>query len=167
MDEGEMAILRYSKPLEAAKTFFINCYHFKDWLKASKGQFDNKDIEKYVEVNPYLRKAGIICNALKHTGTSRKNSRNEVLADINLACKIDIPILQGGKAFVTAEQNPHDGDTIEILTTTKSMKKGKAISKYKVFITLGKEKYDALDLALGCMAAWDEYLKMHGITISP
>jgi len=47
--------------------FFVNCYHFKDWLKNdSSSGVSEKDIEDYVNKSPNLSLCGDLANGSKH-----------------------------------------------------------------------------------------------------
>ncbi len=165
-DVGDTAILGYQRPKEAARNFFINCYHLKDWLKKDKRIGDPKKVEKYVDSCAGLRIAKIICNSLKHAGLSKKADENLELAKINLAIRLDVPYKHDAKAFITAERNVEDGDTIEIFSSTRSIRKNKAISTYSIIITIGEKKYNALELAVDCMREWDDFLKSNNLDFS-
>jgi len=48
-------------------TFFINCFHLKDWLKNDGSvEVDAKEIEDFVKNNKELNLCRDICNGIKH-----------------------------------------------------------------------------------------------------
>ena len=165
-DVGDTAVLGYQRPKEAARNFFINCYHLKDWLKKDNRIKDPKNVEKYINQSKALKMAKIICNSIKHAGLDKESDKLNELAKINLAIRLDVPYKQNAQAYIKAERNPEDGDTIEIFSSSKSIIKNKAIATYSIIITIGDEKYNALELAVECKAEWDQFLSINNLDFS-
>ena len=57
--------------------FFMNCYHFKDWIKNDPSAASVADkVETYINDNRELSLCADICNGLKHL-TVKKRERSE------------------------------------------------------------------------------------------
>ena len=66
IDQGrrhDMGCLNY---LDEVYSFFLNCYHLKDWLINDSGFPGKHDVENYINANQELQLCADICNAHKH-----------------------------------------------------------------------------------------------------
>ncbi len=52
--------------LDEVYSFFLNCYHLKDWLKKDPGFPGSTEVESYIDANQELQLCADICNAYKH-----------------------------------------------------------------------------------------------------
>jgi len=117
-------------------SFFINCYHLKDWIISDdtvKIQNKRKHVEKYVHTtNDYLNDCGLICNSLKHLIPGKPEFVGK---------KYDVAISEfmGGDTKEMYEQNP-------------------TIIKIKFNIDTSDGIQDAFDIATKCMKSWEKFI---------
>lgn len=79
-----------------------------------------------------------------------------------MAYSLDLPA-SGGTGHIKMPENPSDGDTITISTSNRQ---GPPRATARIFCTLGEKKYDAMKIAVGCMADWDTFLVSRKISFS-
>ncbi len=158
-DVGKTAIIGDHAAGDAAKSFFMACYHFKDWLKKDSRIKRPNDVEDFIGEHSALSLAADLCNSLKHAGLDRTPRSGMHLDQINMAYSLDIP--EGGEpGSVKANRNPSDGDTITIST---SKRKGDPIATAKVVLTIGGKRYEAPELAAQCIEDWKAFLHTQGL----
>jgi hypothetical protein len=150
---------------DAAKTFFIECYHLKDWLKKDLRIKRPQDVEDFITNSPALSLAADLCNSLKHAGFDpNKNPRSGAnLNQINLAHSLDIPANASASdeaGFIKMVKNPSDGDTI---TISRSIGRTRPVATATVVLTVGGKKHEALKIATQCVKDWDSFLSTQGI----
>src|SRR5258706_11661488 len=76
---------------DAAKSFFSECYHLKDWLKKDSRIKRPKDVEDFISKSHSLSLAADLCNSLKHAGLNKTPRSGMHLDQINMAYSLDIP----------------------------------------------------------------------------
>jgi len=74
---------------DAAEEFFVQCYHFKDWLKKAYPKL-SKDIEQHITDSQSLSLAADFCNTRKHAGINRQSRHGEHIVAVNTHMKIDM-----------------------------------------------------------------------------
>ena len=157
-DLGQTAVVGDPAAKDAATSFFMECYHLKDWLKKDARVKRPADVENFISKSCGLSVAADLCNSLKHAGLDKQPRSGAHLDQINMAYSIDISISQPGN--ITFVRNPSDGDTVTISRTRLT---GRPIATAKVVVTIGGNKYDAPELAARCVDEWDAFLKSQGI----
>ncbi len=79
IDIGKTVIVGDHVAADAAESFFIECYHLKDWLKKDFRIKNPKDVERAISNSPSLSIAADLCNSFKHawqaTSSIRKSTR--------------------------------------------------------------------------------------------
>jgi hypothetical protein len=151
---------------DAAREFFSNCFHMKDWLKKHPG-VDRNTVESFVNTSRPLSIAADIASAQKHAGLATRSPRaGAPIVAINTMLVLTLPIgMPAGTelgGIDSGGRNPRDGDSIRIDHWT-----GKTtLSRAAVEITVGTEKFQSYDLAKKCVAEWDQFLVQHGITFN-
>jgi len=113
-------------------SFFIHCYHVKDWIITSnKIGPSKKEVENYINNNEALRICADICNGEKHYKLQR-NSRTGKQPHM------------ASRNYSATYYTPASGQPARI--------KG----SYKI---LSKEHFfDALELAEACVELWDRFI---------
>ncbi len=113
-------------------SFFIHCYHVKDWIITSnKIGISKKEVENYINDNEALRICADLCNGEKHFKLQR-NSRT-------------------GKQPHLASRNYST-----LYFTPESGQPPRIKSSYKI---LSKDSFfDALELAEACVELWDAFI---------
>lgn len=112
--------------------FFMNCYHFKDWLRSdpSLPTAVRDAVEAHVTAERPLRLCADICNALKHvTLTTSRSGENP----------------RFGKKQFAVHLGPGVRTSIAL--------------KYEIATDTGSK--DAFDLAKETVDAWDRFLNAH------
>jgi hypothetical protein len=111
--------------------FFMNCYHFKDWLKSdaslSSPHFRNA-VEAHVNAERSLRLCADICNALKHVTLTK---------------------------HIRSGENPRFGKKQFAINLGPGVQTSIAL-KYEIATDTGSE--DAFELARESIDAWDRFL---------
>lgn len=115
-------------------TFFLHCYHIKDWLKNDPDftAHSASEIENYVSTTPCLAMVADICNAAKHLRLTKHRSP--------------------GHAQITGRRltvSLHDSLNGSALPTTYSV---------SVEVSDAGTEHDAFHLATQAMAAWRSLL---------
>ena len=116
-------------------TFFMHCYHIKDYLKNDPGYttHTNQEIEDYISNTPSLALSADICNGMKHLNFNRPPRSGS------------IPDADSGKIELKFTDSL-DGSKTDIKVSCK------VIIKHD-----GSEK-DAFDVATDAMNAWDSFI---------
>jgi hypothetical protein len=116
-------------------SFFINCFHLKDWLKNDPEykKHTNQEIEDYFKQNPFLSLCGDLCNGLKHLAKNRnpKSGSNPEFGEKQIGVKY--------KTDESGEERPN-------------------MSYVRIEVKHGDTTYDAYDIARIAMSAWDDFL---------
>ena len=113
-------------------SFFLHCYHIKDWIaELNKLGITKKDIDRFIKQHEELKICGDLCNGTKHCQLSK-----------------DKPSWTGEQPHIISESFHSSGNN-DILFKTKC--------KFQV-LSMGK-LYDALELAEKCMSLWDKYVE--------
>jgi hypothetical protein len=120
--------------LDETYTFFMNCYHLKDWIKldASVPTPVKQAVESHITSSLPLQLCADICNSLKHLRLTKKPRSSQK------------PVL--GKQSIAL--------TVGSAPTTISL-------KYEIDTTTGP--IDAFDLATQCVNSWDAFLTANGL----
>lgn len=161
-DIGKTVVIGDHAAADATKTFFIECYHFKDYLKKDCRIATPNDVEAFVTASHALSMAADLCNSFKHAGLNKPPRSGNHLDQINMAYSLDISATtEPGMVRIT--RIPSDGDTI---TISRSMRIGPPIATAKVVLTIGGNKHDAVAVATHCITDWDSFLTSKGIQFS-
>jgi hypothetical protein len=153
-DIGKTVVIGDHAAADATKAFFIECYHFKDYLKKETRIQPPSDVEVFISANPALSMAADLCNAFKHAGLDKPPRSGMHLDQINMAYSLDISATTE-PGMISMTRIPSDGDTI---TISRSNRFGPPIATAKVVLTVGGNKHDALKAATQCIADWDRFL---------
>ncbi len=159
-DIGKTMIVGDHAAADAANSFFIECHHLKDWLKKDSRIKKDQDVEDAITNSPSLSIAADLCNSFKHAGLKNEPRSGKQLEKKNMAYSLDLPA-SGGTGHIKMPENPSDGDTITVSTSNRQ---GPPRATARIFFTLGGKKYDAMKIAVGCMADWDTFLVSRGIS---
>ena len=149
--------------MDAARQFFFEAFHLKDWLKKDSRIANPGEVGKFVNQSSSLRLIAILCNSFKHAGTGDPEKSAHQLNKINMAYTLDLP-LGLGSATLKMSKNPADGDTI---TVSVSKRDGPPRASAILFVTIGGNKYSALDLATKSIAEWERFLNQQNLSFSP
>ncbi len=141
IDKGRQHDVSSDNYVDEVYAFFLNCYHFKDWIKHDPavlpafGSYKAVDaaVEGAIKADRSLKLCADICNSLKHLRLTRPEKSGES------------PTF-GAKHFALS-LGPG-------LPTTISL-------KHEVDTTSGPE--DAFQLATKCVTAWDGFLATSGL----
>lgn len=155
-DIGKTVVIGDHTAGDATKSFFMECYHFKDWLKKDPQIKNPKDVEIFISASCALSLAADLCNSLKHAGLRPNDTPRSGmhLDQISMAYSLDIPAT-AELGFIKFARNPSDGDTI---TISRSNRKGSPIATAKIVLTIGGTKYEAPDVATQCIKDWEGFL---------
>ena len=157
-DLGKTAIIGDPTAKDAATSFFVECYHLKDWLKKDARVRHPRDVEDFINKSSALSLAADLCNSLKHAGLGKRPRSGAHLNRINMAYSIDVPITATGE--IKFARQPSDGDTVTISRTRVT---GSPIAKAKMVMTIGTAQHNAPELAALCIKEWNAFLKSQGI----
>lgn len=116
-------------PKDDCISFFMHCYHIKDWLIAIHGR--RTETEAFINSSPELRICADICNGAKHfkiTGELRSGAHREVAVD-----------------------------SVDSSTWFTGMG-GMEVHKCKFSVVSTEGSHDALQLAEKCMSLWKSYV---------
>jgi hypothetical protein len=161
-DVGRTAVIGDHAAGDAATSFFVECYHLKDWLKKDSRIKRPEDVEDFISKSDALSLAADLCNSLKHAGLNKTPRSGMHLDQINMAYSLDIPA-STEPGFIKMTRNPSDGDTI---TISRSNRMGRPVATAKVVLTIGGKKHEVLDVAAQCVKDWDAFLAAQGIQFS-
>lgn len=159
---GKTAVIGDRTAVDATTSFFMNCYHFKDWLKKDSRIQCPKNVEDFISNSYALSIAADLCNSFKHAGIKSDPRSGKPLEKINMAYSLDIP-LGSDPAYIQFSRNPSDGDTI---TISQSIRAGGPVATAKVVFTLGGISYDAIEVADECVRQWNSFLESRGISVA-
>jgi len=119
-------------------SFFINCYHFKDWLKNDPASgLSNQEVEDFVDKSANLRLCGDLANGSKHAVLTRARVDKSTRLK-SRKFKFDMHAGQG-------EHNPFP--TLAV----------------KYVIEANGVTYDTFGLATDCLKEWQSFLKANGL----
>ena len=158
-DIGKTVVIGDHAAADATKAFFMECYHFKDYLKKDSRIAAPGDIRAFITANHALSMAEVLCNSFKHAGPPRSGIR---LDQINMAYSLDISAAPES-GMVSFTRQPSDGDTI---TISHSNRIGPAVATAKLILTVGGAKHDAVAVATQCITDWDTFLASKCIQFS-
>lgn len=161
-DIGKTAVIGDHTAADATKAFFIECYHFKDYLKKDSRIAVPSEIETFVTASRALSMAADLCNSFKHAGLDKPPRSGMQLDQINMAYSL-ILSATAEPGTISMTRNPSDGDTI---TIGRSNVIGPPIATAKVILTIGGNKHDAVAVASQCLTDWDSFLASKGIQLS-
>jgi len=115
-------------------TFFMHCYHIKDYLKHDSGytSHTNQEIEEYITDTSSLALCADICNGMKHLNLTNTRSGS-------------IPNADSGKIKLEFADSL-DGTKTEIKVSCK------------VIIKHDGSEQDAFDVATDAMKAWRSFV---------
>jgi hypothetical protein len=146
---------------DAARDFFSDAYHLKDYLKKHPG-LDPDEVERFVASSRPLRIAGDVAHLLKHGGPARAPLAGAPLVALNTEIVVAVPMKPGGEAKIDfGGRNPLDGDTLRIDRTP-----GSGYGRATVVVTVGTDRLQGYGLAKECLADWNRFLAQRGITFS-
>ena len=118
-------------------TFFIHCYHLKDWLKNDPSSgVTGSDAEACVNSSLYLRLCGDLANGTKHM-----EHRGRAASDTAMGARFEV------------EVNDTMGGAIP--------KPTRISVQYEVMSS--GARHDAFDVATRAMEAWDAFLTTRGL----
>lgn len=123
------ATFSIDQPKDDCISFFMHCYHVKDWLIALYG--NKKEIEAFINSNEELRICADICNGAKHyriTGELRSGAHQKV-----------------------------ELDTVKS-STWLTGNGGFEVHQCKFSVVSEGTVFDALQLANKCMELWRSYI---------
>lgn len=161
-DIGKTVVIGDHTAKDAAKSFFMDCYHLKDWLKKDSRIQNPQDVEAAIRNGPSLSLVADLCNSLKHAGLNRPPKSGKQLERINMAYSLDLPA-STEPGTIKMARNPADGDTI---TISRSNRNGPPVATAKLILTVGGQKHDAISIAAGGMREWEAFLASKGIHFS-
>lgn len=123
-----------AEALDDVFTFFVHCYHVKDWVKrcAPYLNLSEADVEEFVTETPALALCADICNARKHLVLMEP--RSEATHSI-----VETTV------FFEFERTGEDSAML--------------LHKVRVTIEHGGRTIDGFDLATEAMKAWDSLLQ--------
>ena len=122
-------------------SFFINCYHLKDWIEKDNSIACTKsDTESFLAKNEYLKLCADLCNSSKHLvlntkGRSQKSPRVGV-PEIYTSVAIDPKAVKADSSLLQ--------------------------TRFLFYVETDDHEYiDALELASECINAWANFLIFH------
>lgn len=129
---GTHPLRTYQHYEDEIASFFIHCYHIRDWLiEHSCPSTRRQDVDKFIDQHDCLRICADYCNGQKHYKLQRKTRTGE---QPHLAYQ----------TFSVSHYTPESG----IPPTYKATYK--IVSQNKV--------YDVLEIAQGCVDLWAYYI---------
>lgn len=127
--QASSATFSIDQPKDDCISFFMHCYHIKDWLIALYGS--KKETEAFINANEELRICADICNGAKHfkvTSELRSGAHQ----------KIEVGALKSS-TWITGTG-------------------GIEVHQCKFSVVSEHKTYDALQLANKCMDLWKSYV---------
>jgi hypothetical protein len=127
--QASSATFSIDQPKDDCISFFMHCYHVKDWLIALHG--NKQQTEDFINSNEELRICADICNGAKHykiTGELRSGSHQ----------KVEVATLKSS-TWITGSG-------------------GIEVHQCKFSVISESKTYDALQLAIKCMELWKFYV---------
>ncbi len=120
-------------------TFFMNCFHLKDWLINSN--VDQNAIHKYINENKELKICRDICNGAKHLKLTNPSIGKG--SDMNMGLRVTLH----------KEYDPYH----EVTNNTKPLDNATYV------IVADFEKFNVFDLSDKCMELWEDFLKINAL----
>jgi len=135
---------------DIAQSFFIYCYHLKDWLNNDL-DIEKEVIDKLISENPELQYCADLCNGFKHlvrNGSPRRNSQPD-LKEIIVCLSPDGKKIRGRFFIISTDQG--EGDAFGLASKCLNIWY-KFIKKYDKTISL-KTEFEAYSAAARIQAA--------------
>jgi hypothetical protein len=132
------AIFSIDNPKDDCISFFLHCYHIKDWVQQlyCSTKAEKKEVENFINANQALKVCADLCNGSKHyklrSADAYRSGEPQTVSVIDHQ-----PV-----TYITGSGG------MEVHTCTFSIESDSA-------------SYDALQLAERCMVLWNEYLAKH------
>ncbi len=121
-------------------SFFINCYHLRDWLEHSK-VVDKTKIDKLFGDNIEMKICRDICNGIKHLSLTNPSIGN------NVSCNCSWHGVTLHREYIHPE-----------------MRNGNSPLKDSNYVIIADfEKINVFDLADKCINLWDNFLKTNSL----
>jgi hypothetical protein len=127
--QAHSATFSIDQPKDDCISFFMHCYHIKDWL--IECHWDKTQIEAFINASEALRVCADVCNGAKH-------------------CRIN------GKLRSGAHQRIDRATLASSIWTTGTG--GVEVHKCTFSIVSASSSRDALELAIECMSLWKSYV---------
>jgi hypothetical protein len=114
INEGKAHVTDSLENLDDVFSFFIHCYHLKDWIKNDpKSGIDHSKVEKFVHSNESLKICGDLTNGVKHlTIDQPKVGQGAVVKGSHLQLTIGEEIKLQVKYDIEANGKLHDAFTL-------------------------------------------------------
>ncbi len=142
--------------LDMIYAFFLNCFHLKDWIKASRPDLENKaeDLFDKDKGKQCFKICADLANSLKHMEVT-KNPRlnNEVFVKQISSTTIKLPLSYCVKNKDGKIEPPY----------VKNAKKSKRLSDYQGYIEISDTNYDVYSLSEDCMKEWKIFLENNSL----
>jgi len=134
IDQGRPHDMPSENYLDEIYAFFLNCYHFRDWLKndSTLAVHIQQSVELHINSSRALILCADICNSLKHLRLTRTRSGEN-------------------PAFGRKQFAVHLGTGV---TTSISL---------KYVVITENDTVDAFSLATDCVASWETFLRANGL----
>jgi hypothetical protein len=132
------AMFSIDNPTDDCISFFMHCYHIKDWVKQlyCSTKEERQEVEDFIDANEELKVCADLCNGSKHFKLRSASS------------------YRSGEPQAVAVT---DHQLVIYATGSRSME----LHKCTFSITSDSASYDALQLAESCMILWKEYITQH------
>lgn len=119
-------------------SFFINCYHLKDWIEKDDSIICTKsDLESFLAKNEYLKLCADLCNSSKHLVLNTKGRSQK-------SPRVGMPEIYTSVGI--------DSKTLEVIPDLLR-------TRYRFYVETDDHEYlDALELASECINAWVNFL---------
>ena len=120
--------------VDAFTSFFIQCYHLRDWLVESR--YSRRDVDIFISQSPYLSLCRDLANKQKHKNIDKYEPQNHVIEHNDAGVKT--PIFRYYDPF--RKENRFAVDVQEFGTLI-----------------------DVIDLAEKCIEGWERFLYIYSI----
>lgn len=124
----------FENAIDAFTSFFIQCYHLRDWLVESR--YTRRDIDIFISQSPYLSLCRDIANKQKHKNIDKYEPQNHIIEHND----------SGTSRIIFRYYDPF----------RKENRFGIDIQEFGTLI-------DVIDLAEKCIAGWDKFLYIYSI----
>lgn len=124
----------FETALDAFASFFIQCYHLRDWL--AKSRYDRRDVDNFVSKSPWLSLCRDLANKQKHGDIDRYEPQNHLVE--HRVGAVETPIIK--------YYDPN----------RKSERYGVDVEEFGTMI-------DVIDLADKCVKEWNKFLYIYSI----
>ncbi|MEJ0053889.1 MAG: hypothetical protein WDN10_04170 [bacterium] len=144
--EGERSVLEDNERLDMVRTFFIECFHLKDWIKADFPNLSvaTERIFDRVEGEECFKICADLANASKHV-------------DLNKAVRKDKETKIGTQGItIMVDPIKWDSDPKDYLPP---------VCKYRWDIIASRKKFDVKELADECIESWKKFMRKNGLSI--